>query len=112
MKSETSAATTRIGPSSYFSFRKRRIERLPDVVPGYPDLIVAKPGCEEKLKKRTLTNLYNERPAWLANVHQKLDVAVAKAYGWDDYSDGMSDEEILGRLLKLNLERSKPTGSA
>jgi type II restriction/modification system DNA methylase subunit YeeA len=81
-------------------------ERVPEVVPGYPDRIVAKPGCEEKLKKRTLTNLYNERPAWLANVHRELDAAVAKAYGWTDYSESMSDEEILGRLLKLNLERS------
>lgn len=81
-------------------------ERVPEVVPGYPDRIVAKPGCEDKLKKRTLTNLYNERPAWLANVHRELDAAVAKAYGWSDYSESMSDEEILGRLLKLNLERS------
>jgi len=81
-------------------------ERVPEVVPGYPDRIVEKPGCEENLKKRTLTNLYNERPAWLANVHRGLDAAVAKAYGWTDYTEGMSDEEILGRLLKLNLERS------
>ncbi len=44
-------------------------------------------------------------PAWLANVHRELDAAVAKAYGWNDYSESMSDEEILGRLLKLNLER-------
>lgn len=81
-------------------------ERVPEVVPGYPDRIVAKPGYEEKLKKRTLTNLYNERPAWLANVHRVLDAAVAKAYGWTDYSESMSDEEILGRLLKLNLMRA------
>lgn len=81
-------------------------ERVPEVVPGYPDRIVAKPGCEDKLKKRTLTNLYNERPAWLANVHRELDAAVAKAYGWSDYSESMSDEEILGRLLKLNLMRA------
>ena len=85
-------------------------ERVAEVVPGYPDRIVAKPGCEEKLKKRTLTNLYNERPAWLANVHRELDAAVAKAYGWADYTEDMSDEEILGRLLKLNLERSNRTG--
>lgn len=81
-------------------------ERVPEVVPGYPDRIIARPGFAEKLKKRTLTNLYNERPTWLANLHRELDVAVAKAYGWNDYSESMSDEEILGRLLKLNLERS------
>lgn len=37
-------------------------DRVPDVVPGYPDRIVAKPGHEADLKKRTLTNLYNARP--------------------------------------------------
>ena len=26
-----------------------------------------------ELKKRTLTNLYNARPTWLANVHERLD---------------------------------------
>lgn len=33
-----------------------------------------------KLKKRTLTNLYNERPAWLAIAHERLDRAVVAAY--------------------------------
>lgn len=82
-------------------------ERIPEVVPGYPDRIVAKPGHEAELKKRTLTNLYNVRPAWLANAHQALDAAVAAAYGWDDYTPDMPDEEILRRLLALNLERAK-----
>jgi len=59
------------------------------------------------LKKRTLTNLYNARPAWLDNAHKALDAAVAKAYGWNDYTPEMSDEEILRRLLALNLARSK-----
>ncbi len=36
----------------------------------------------EELKHRTLTNLYNARPAWLANAHRKLDEAVFAAYGW------------------------------
>ncbi len=35
--------------------------------------------CAAKLKKRTLTNLYNEQPACLALAHQKLDAAVADA---------------------------------
>ncbi|MDP3037595.1 MAG: hypothetical protein Q8N07_07680 [Rhodocyclaceae bacterium] len=81
-------------------------ERIPEIVPGYPDRIVAKPGHEADLKKRTLTNLYNARPAWLDNAHKALDVAVAAAYGWNDYSPEMSDEEILRRLLALNLERA------
>jgi len=29
------------------------------------------------LQKRTLTNLYNERPTWLDLAHKKLDAAVA-----------------------------------
>lgn len=80
-------------------------ELVPEVVAGYPDRIVAKPGREKDLQRRTLTNLYNERPAWLDNAHKALDVAVAHAYGWTDYAPEMHDEEILRRLLKLNLER-------
>ena len=33
------------------------------------------------------------------------DIAVAHAYGWSDYTADMADEEILKRLLALNLER-------
>lgn len=73
---------------------------------GYPALPVAKPGCEVELKKRTLTNLYNARPAWLDNAHKELDSAVAAAYDWEDYTPEMADEEILRRLLALNLARA------
>ncbi|MDH2919451.1 MAG: hypothetical protein PXX73_09700, partial [Sideroxydans sp.] len=73
---------------------------------GYPLRPVAKPAHEAELKKRTLTNLYNARPAWLSNAHQVLDAAVAAAYGWEDYTPAMPDEEILRRLLALNLERA------
>ena len=62
-----------------------------------------------ELKKRTLTNLYNQRPAWLADAHSALDAAVAAAYGWTDYSAAgteIADNEILARLLALNLERA------
>ena len=39
------------------------------VVPGYPDRILPKDdAAAEVLKKRTLTNLYNQRPAWLDNI--------------------------------------------
>ena len=37
--------------------------------------------------------------------HAQLDEAVAAAYGWADNTAGMPDEEILKRLLALNLER-------
>ena len=70
------------------------------------DRIVARPGFEKELAKRTLTNLYNQRPAWLAQAHEKLDAAVAVAYGWTDYTAAMPEEEILRRLLALNLARA------
>jgi type II restriction/modification system DNA methylase subunit YeeA len=56
-------------------------------------------ASQEELKKRTLTNLYNDRPAWLANAHRKLDEAVFVAYGWPST---LTDAEILERLLSLN----------
>jgi len=60
----------------------------------------------DELKKRTLTNLYNTRPTWLANAHAALDRAVWAAYGWEDDPAMTTDEQILERLLALNLERA------
>lgn len=77
---------------------------------GFPKRPVAKPGHEADLKKRTLTNLYNARPAWLDNAHRELDDAVAAAYGWPDYTPAMPDDEILKRLLAMNLERAAKQG--
>ncbi len=57
-----------------------------------------------ELKKRTLTNLYNQRPQWLEDVHRALDKAVLAAYGWPE---DLSDPEILERLLALNRERAR-----
>ena len=93
-------------------------ERVPEVVPlgmqhsPYPDRIVAKPGFEKELAKRTLTHLYNQRPAWLAQAHEALDAAVAAAYGWADYTPAMPDDEILRRLLALNLQRAARAGGS
>lgn len=56
----------------------------------------------EVLAKRTLTNLYNQNPPWLQNLHAALDAAVVAAYGWPS---GITDDEILARLLALNLSR-------
>ena len=92
-------------------------DTVPEVVPlglsasPYPDRIVPKPGFEKELAKRTLTNLYNQRPAWLAAAHAQLDAAVAAAYGWADYTADMPDDEILRRLLALNLQRSTSEGA-
>ena len=76
---------------------------------GFPPRPVPKPEYTAAWKKRTLTNLYNEMPAGLKLRQEKLDRAVAAAYGWTDYNPDMSDEEILRRLLALNRERSKAT---
>jgi hypothetical protein len=85
------------------------VVREPEVVPGYPDRILPKDeAAAAELKKRTLTNLYNARPAWLDNAHKALDEAVAEAYGWgEDYRAGLLTEvEILARLFRLNQERT------
>jgi type II restriction/modification system DNA methylase subunit YeeA len=80
------------------------IKRVPEVVPGYPDrLLPVDDHAAEQLKKRTLTNLYNAKPPWLVNAHRQLDAAVADAYGW---KVALTEEEVLGRLLELNLGRA------
>jgi type II restriction/modification system DNA methylase subunit YeeA len=80
------------------------VERVPEVVPGFPDRIVpVSPKAALILKKRTLTNLYNERPAWLDNAHRELDAAVAAAYGWPT---DVREEDALAWLLDLNRERA------
>lgn len=93
-----------------------------------PDLIALN-ASEKLLRDRTLTNLYNavtlyregklapsrENPAIefaprLAELHDTLDRAVLAAYGWSDLADVLrteeGDNELLSRLLALNLERS------
>jgi type II restriction/modification system DNA methylase subunit YeeA len=85
------------------------VQRVPEVVPGYPDRILPRDDAAAKqLQKRTLTNLYNARPQWLANAHAALDAAVADAYGWGaDWRAGtMTDDEILARLFALNQKRA------
>ncbi len=95
-------------------------QRLPEVTPlgmdasPYPDRILPRNNLSEQdrsaLSQRTLTNLYNQKQAgqaqWLKSAHEQLDQAVATAYGWADYSPALPDEEILKRLLALNLARS------
>jgi hypothetical protein len=79
------------------------------VVPGFPDRILPKDEAAAKeLAKRTLTNLYNARPARLDHAHRALDEAVADAYGWgDDFrAHLLTDDEILARLFRLNQERA------
>ena len=76
------------------------VEWVNEPVPGYPKRPVPRhEAAEKELKKRTLTNLYNTRPQWLADVHAELDSAVAAAHGWDT---GISEDEALGNLLTSN----------
>ena len=64
-------------------------------------MTLPKEETTKQLAKRTLTNLYNERPTWLDLAHRKLDEAVFAAYGWPP---DLTDDQILERLLALNLE--------
>ena len=76
------------------------VEWVDEPVPGYPMRPVPRDEAAAKaLKKRTLTNLYNARPQWLADAHEALDAAVAAAYGWPA---DISDDEVLRELLALN----------
>jgi len=70
----------------------------------YPRLVPRDAECATRLKDRTLTKLYNVRPAWLADCHAKLDAAVAAAYGWPS---NLIDDTILERLLALNQASDK-----
>lgn len=96
--------------------------------------IMSAAAADPKLKKRTLTNLYNERPTWLRLAHERLDRAVLAAYGAVDPKGGWNEdwaevwvetgagaplppghalekkreeveERVLGNLLRMNGER-------
>ena len=72
-------------------------------MPGYPKRPVPTAAAPlRELGRRTLTNLYNERPQWLVDAHAELDAAVAGAYGW---APDISADNILQELLTLNLRR-------
>ena len=77
------------------------VDWVDEPVAGYPRRAVPRDEeAEKELKKRTLTNLYNARPQWLADAHAALDAAVAAAYGWEP---GVSEDLALQELLALNL---------
>ena len=97
--------------------------------------IMARAAKDPRLKKRTLTNLYNDRPTWLKLAHDKLDRAVLAAYAaidpdgdwledwaevWTDTGAGIPlpedhalsarrnevDQLVLANLLRMNLQRA------
>ena len=75
----------------------------------YPRLVPKDEKATIQLAKRTLTNLYNERPTWLDLAHRKLDEAVFAAYEWEA---NLSDEDILTRLLDKNQQRALKASTA
>ena len=84
------------------------VREEPDVLPSLPPrLLPAGEDAERELRRRTLTNLYNARPAWLSHLHAALDTAVFAAYGWPESvsPSELGEEELLGRLLGVNLGR-------
>ena len=86
------------------------VEWVDEPVPGYPRRPVPRnEAAVKELKKRTLTDLYNTRPQWLANAHATLDAAVAGAYGWPK---DISNDEALSELLALNLSPTHPASSS
>ena len=84
------------------------VEWVDEPVAGYPKRpLPAASAPLRELGRRTLTNLYNERPKWLADAHGELDAAVATAYNWHHE---ISDAESLQEMLKLNLALHSGTG--
>lgn len=89
--------------------KKERISQCAAALDNARNAWLNEPGVEEaELKKRTLTNLYNTRPAWLDKLHVELDKAVHAAYGWP-YP--LTEDEILERLLRLNRERAEASNA-
>ena len=69
----------------------------------YPRLVAQDATAAAQLSRRTLTNLYNQRPTWLDLAYRRLDAAVAAAYDW---TPDLPDDDILARLLELNRQRA------
>jgi len=54
-------------------------------------------------------NPVDKRDRWLDLAHKKLDEAVLDAYAWPH---DLTDDEIIERLLFLNLKRARGTGTS
>lgn len=93
--------------------------------------IMPRAAKDPRLKRRTLTNLYNERPTWLRLDHEVLDRAMLAAYAavdpegdwdeaWIETGAGQPlpdehdlaerrrdvDQRVLSNLLRMNLARA------
>ena len=73
---------------------------MAEPAPGYPKRPVPRDEAAARaLKARTLTNLYNTRPQWLADAHSSLDAAVAAACG---LPEEVGEEKAVRALRALN----------
>ena len=82
------------------------VKWVDEPVAGYPKRPVPRDEtAARELRKRTLTNLYNARPQWIADAHASLDAAVAAAYSWPA---DIADDEALCELLPLNIAETVP----
>ena len=82
------------------------VKWVDEPVAGYPKRPVPRDEtAARELRKRTLTNLYNARPQWIADAHASLDAAVAAAYSWPA---DIADDEALRELLALNIAETVP----
>jgi hypothetical protein len=69
----------------------------------YERLVPVDEAAEKAVKKRTLTELYNQPPSWLRDLHDELDRGVLEAYG---LPTDASEQTILAHLLALNAQLS------
>lgn len=82
---EVAAVETKVD----ITFREQLAEVPADVRPLVRrSAIMAEAAKHKVLGRRTLTNLYNERPAWLRLAHERLDRAVLAAYSLTDPGGG------------------------
>src|SRR4051812_3122432 len=88
------ARLEKIGQSEFFlHWINQLLHRQPDRIRSVDEKAVA------ILKQRTLTDPYNERLSWLANAYEKLDEAIASAFGW--LSEDHGHQGLLRGLARL-----------
>ena len=63
--------------------------------------------CSGDFLTRCFADYITRSRHWLRLAHERLDRAVLDAYGWPH---DLTDEQILERLLALNLERAGARG--
>jgi hypothetical protein len=70
---------------------------------GFPKPLRSEPFDRAAFDKETRNSVTPAEIQELDDIHRALDAAILRAYGWPE---DLSDEEILERLLALNLARA------